>query len=282
MDTIIYLGYVKNEASTVGGCSYTLKEHRLQDYRVIKLLVQEQVPIIVDRQNCSKNFVRRFGRSVVALGQRMKYRYELRMQDRARKLMVEGLRQELAAMLEDTDDVQLCYDEAVGRDLWVRRLLPFREFEDYLQKEWVYRLLPEATNHHFVVFGKVSCVEEVFWKLAPHMKSLLWVVPDRTAEEEIEDFAEEFYQETGLAIRLQFLPANTSYGQLTIGNSSVREPVNILDFTGGKHIPRFEPPKGSVWLDVASDGDKERRICARGLPCKLISLRKQWKKLPFA
>ena len=145
MDTIVYLGYVNRnmqeseDARSI--CSYTLKEHRLQDYRVIKLLVREQVPEMADRQKCGKNFIRRFSCSVGDLGQRIRYRYRLKVLDRARKLMSEKVRQELAAILENTDDVHLCYDEAVGRDLWVRRLLPFREFEDYLQREWVILLL---------------------------------------------------------------------------------------------------------------------------------------------
>lgn len=278
MDTIVYLSYRKSERADVSReCSYRFKEHQVQDYRLIKVRVEESTT----EADCAKSSGEIHGK-MFSFRSRLRYRRSLRQQEKKRREMSERLCQEIAALLQERDDIYLCYDESVSRASWVRQILPVPEFEGYLQREWVYRILPEACNHHFVVLGDVPYIREVLWELAPRLKSLLWILPDRTVEEELEDFSEEFYQETGLAIRFQFLPADTTYGQFGIPEYLVKEPVNILDFTEGKHIPRFYPPKGSVWLDMTSDLDKERRIRARGLACSLISLRKQWKNAPFA
>lgn len=247
---------------------------------MIKIQVWEVIPDFdVSGKSGGKSSVRKVNFSLVKLGERLKMRRHRRCMDRARKQMSEVLKQELAPLLQENADNFLCYDSTVPQDSFVRQILPLPELADYMETKWVERLLPEATCHHFVVLGDAPCLRQILWELAPRMKSLLWIVPDLEAEDALEDFAEEFYQETGLAIRLQFLPAGTTYGQLAIAESAVREPVNILDFTSDKHIPRFYPPGGSVWLDMADREEKERRIRARGLSCSLISLRKQWKNL---
>ena len=206
--------------------------------------------------------------------------FHKRRQNLTRRDVGEKLRRELLTCLQERDVVCLCYDESVPEDSWVRRILPFQEFDGFLQRDWVFRLLQQAGCHHFMVLGDAPYIKEVLWLLAPRMKSLFWIPPDRAAEEDLEDFAEEFYQETGLAIQLQFLPLEAGYGQLVIPDCLFRESLNILDFTEGKYIPRFMPPAGSVWLDMASSRDKERRVLARKLPCSFVSLRKQWKNEP--
>lgn len=298
MDTIVYLSYVKKIETDDGGeCKYALKEHTMQDYRLIKVLIKEQFPeadeVFSETKSIwgkmcnkltlwSKPFVRGRSFDIFALGRRLRCRRQRRLQEQTRHRMSEALKQELAICLEERDDVYLCFDDTVGRDSWIRSILPFREFDAYLERDWVYRLMEEAGHPHFVVLGDVAYSKELLWRFAPYMKSLVWIAPDRAAEEELEDFAEEFYQETGLAIRLQFLPMDTTYGQFVIPEYMVKEAVNIVDLTEGKHVPRFEPPKGSTWLCCAADSDKEHRIEARRLSCSVISLRKQWKNAPFA
>lgn len=290
MDTIVYLSYMQNKAGDSNSCSYVLKEHKFRDYRLIKILVQEKF-VEEERAFSKKNVFgakggklscRKTNFDFWALGERLRCRRNRRQQERQRRTMKEELRRELASRLEERDEVYLCWDETADRDSWIGNILPFREFDEYLKREWVYRLMEEACNSHFVVLGDVVYSRELLWTLAPRMKSLLWIAPDRAAEEELEDFAEEFYQETGLAIHLQFLSADTTYGQLVVPDYLVREAVNIVDLTEGKHIPRIQPVKGSVWLNCSANLDKERRIEARRLSCRVISLRKQWKKVPFA
>lgn len=298
MDTIIYLSYVKkNKTGLPGECRYVLQEHRIQDYRLIKVRVEEWFAeadrIPSGTKSVSGKIRNKFswwskpfagGRSfdVFAVGKRLRCRRLRRLQEQVRHKMSEQLRQELAACLNERDEVFLCFDETAGKELWVRSILPFDEFDAYLRRDWVYRLLEEACYPHFVVLGDVPYSKELLWRLAPCMKSILWIAPDRSAEEELEDFAEDFYQETGLAIRLQFLPADSTYGQLVIPEYQMKEAVNIVDLTEEKYIPRLETPKGSIWFNCASNLDKERRIEARRLSCRVISLRKQWKNTPFA
>ena len=274
MDTIIYLEYVScNVQDGQGTCNYVLKEHLIRDYRLIKIQVRETL---------GKKTVRKVHWDLFSIGKRLRYRRDERLQNQRHSYMSGQLRLELAESLEERDEVYLYYDESVKADSWVRNVLPFAEFSDYLKWDWVQRILPKAPNHHFLVLGDAPCVKEVLWMLASHMKSVLWVAPDIEAEDMLEDFAEEFYQETGLAIRLQFLPPGTTYGQLVIPENFSKEPVAVLDFTEGRHIPRYMPPRGSMWLNMSAGTDKEHRIRARGLSCEVISLRKQWKKAPLS
>lgn len=283
MDTIIYMSYTsQNLEKTVKSvkpfavpspeCTYQMREYRIQDYRLINLGVQEKVPCEDEVDSAAKRFY--FRRQLAGCYRRKK---TARLLEKSRAGMKEVLHQELLSKLSDRDEVFLCYDSSVPPHSWVRELLPFHEFEDYGRESWVRRLLTEAWNPHFLILGDSPCMKDLLWELAPRMKSLCWIAPDLGAEEELEDLAEDFYQEMGLAIRLQFLPQGTTYGQLSIEDNLFREPLNILDFTEGKFIPRFSPPKGSLWLDIASNTEKERRIQARRLPCQLISLRKRWK-----
>ncbi len=284
MDTIVYVCYeCKRTQEASAECKYTLKEHILQDYRVIKILVQEKV---LEPENVrgretihSKKNSRRASFSLLSLGRRLRSRRCRRLAERSRQCMCEALKQELAPLLQEYGDNFVCYDASVSLAGWVHTMLPMPEFEDWTEYQWVQRLLRQATCHDFVVLGDRSYLRQILWELAPRMKSLLWIAPDRTVEDGLEEFAEDFYQETGLAIRLQFLQAGTTYGQLIIPDFALKVPVNILDFSGGRHIPKFYPVKGSKWIDVLSDEEKARRICARGLSCELISLRKQWKNL---
>lgn len=287
MDTIVYLEYVKKwEAFGKYACDYSLREHFLEDYRVIRVCIRENIPESMKTGLCRgkkyPNRISGFWNFVFLFGRRLKRSFQTYEQNRKRKLMGKQLGSEVAQMLKPSDEVWVCRDESDAGDMWFNEIFPFAEFTHFMRREWIFRLLPAAFGCHFVVLGNADCLEEVFWKLASQMKSVLWIAPDQLAGEEIEDFAEEFYQETGLAIRLRYLPAHRVYGQMVIPEHEVREPVTILDFTTGKHIVRFYPKKGSVWMDMASEREKERRICARDLSCELISLRKQWKKLPFA
>lgn len=198
---------------------------------------------------------------------------------RARADLTSRIREELVSFLDGYGDNMLFYEDSPAADDWLREVLPLPEFEGYLQRTWVRRLLSRAVNPHFVVLGNVPYLHELLGELAPRMKSVLWIAPDLTYQEQLEEFAEDFYQEYGLAIRLYFLPDNGTYAQMRIPEDRYREPVTVLDFTGDKYIPSFEPLEGSVWLDMASVLEKERRIEARRLKAAYISLKKQWRDL---
>lgn len=258
MDTIVYLDCCRGNTD----CSYEIKKYQLQDYQLIRVTVREQL----------------LPEKPILLG------FSLRRWRLERKYfrMGERLRWELAPLLDENGGNFLVYADDVPGQRRVRELLPLPEFDGWLEPEWVRRLLPCAVHTHFIVLGDCPGIREILCELAPRMKSLLWIAPDVSDRELLEDFAEDFYQEYGLAINLRFVPAGGNYGQIRIDSGQYHEPVNVLDFTRGKYIPTFCPPEGSVWLSMASVGDRERRIRARGLKVTTLSLKKQWEILDTA
>lgn len=210
--------------------------------------------------------------------QRLLERRQSRRHENMEKKLGIELEEELHSLLDQMGDNFLFYEEEPPRECWVRGILPLQEFDDYLQPKWVRKLLPFARNHHFVILGSVPCLQQLLCELAPRMKSLLWIAPDLTYQEQLEDFAEDFYQEYGLAMTLHFLPVGGTFGQMRIPDHRYCEPVNVLDFSDGRHVPVFNPPAGSVWLDMASVYEKERRIKARRLQVTYISLKKMWRE----
>lgn len=290
MDTIVNVFYQSrrteqsahntSKKSRLPDCSFEIQEFSLQDYRLIRVVICER---IVKSGRRRDNVKFRFFRPLLRIWERMCSRVQERLrkrrQKRERTKMGEQLREELAPLLDERGDNALVYAEGVPEDCWVRALLPLPEFDKYLDKKWMQGLLSHARHAHFVVLGNVPCLHELLGSLAPRMKSLLWIAPDLTYGEQLEEFTEEFFQEYGLAIDLHFLPDNGTYGQIRIREDRYSEPVNVLDFTGEKYIPLFNPPEGSVWLDMAAVREKELRIESRRLRCVYFSLRKIWREL---
>lgn len=277
MDTIVYLCYkhraIKQEENSQSFCSYDMTEHIRKDYRVIKIRIVECEETPVELSEPSHLHV------LARMRRKRSKRKQRERQQEARQKAVQAIQQELVALLQEWDENMLCYDGAVPQDCWVRRILPFWELQEFTEHKWVERLLEEGRGHHFIVLGESSCIKQILWELSSRMKSLLWVIAAQGHEESLEEFAEEFYLETGLAMQLQIVPEKTSYGRYRLPGSLSQEPVTVLDFLVDNRLPDLQLPKGSVWLDMTSNEDKERRIVARGWTCKVISLRKQWKNL---
>lgn len=270
MDTIIYVSYAHRNMTDIP--EYELKEHLFEDYRVLRLKVWEKPP---EREGGKSRGGTPFFRADLLIRQ-FYYRYR---QKRLWNRFLQNLKNDVGSVLSQRGENYICFDAGVGKNCFVRSLFSLPEFDEFMQAKWVQQLLPHAVCTDFVVLGDGVALKQILWEMAPYMKSLWWIAPDPAAEDLLEVFAEEFYQETGLAIRLEFLKAGTTYGQLVVPDGVVSKPVNILDFTDDKHIPGLYPPPGSVWLDMSSREEKERRIRARGLSCDFVSLRKQWKNL---
>lgn len=232
-------------------CSYILTRQRMADYQLIRVDIYELI------RACS---------SPICLKM-----YERRRR-REQAVLAEQLKEELAPLLDKWGENACIYDSLISPELWVYRLLPLPEFEAYLEEKWVRRLLLYAKWDHFLVLGTAPCLHRILCELAPRMKSLMWVLPDYTYQEQAENFAEDFYQEYGLAINLHFLPEGSTFGHLRISAEHLREPVNILDLTGEKYVPYCHPAEGSVWLDASAMPDKEKRIQSHGLKVCYYSL----------
>ncbi len=261
MDTIIYLCRSAKEHLGETERPYEIKIFPIQDYRTIQAKLHESLFAPPSVQRAGLPWVR------------MRARREKRRYEELRA----GFRSELASLLDERDDNYCVADKNLEGRNW-RELVPLPEFEGYLERRWVERLLPYAAYPRFVVLGTVPYLPELLCKLAPRMKSLLWLLPDHSYAKMLEDFSEDFYQEYGLAIDMRFLGINESYGQLRLGGKNCGGPLNILDFTEDQRIPIFTPEPGSVWLDMASVEEKERRIEARQLGAAYFSLKNEWKQ----
>lgn len=169
---------------------------------------------------------------------------------------------------------EILYGDNPAAKVW-QKLWKWKEFDLYTELSWVRLLMPFAVNHHFVVLGSAPCVPEILTQYADRMKSLRWIMDETYGEahsEELEDFAEEFYQEQGLAVTIERVQ------NLGTFRLNCAEPSNILDFTGEDRVLAGETGKGSVWLDMCSSEEKCRRFTQRGAGIKYISLREKWRK----
>ncbi len=277
MDTIVYLSYkrkaISSEEESTVPWNYDIAEHIRMDYRILKVCItqwEEQATVLPNLRP----------RQIVARMRRKRMdKKRLQRKQAAEQRTKDAFLQDLAALLQEWDEKLICYDTSVPRECWVRDILPLEEFQEATEQKWVVRLLESCEGHYFIVLGEVSCTEQILWSLAPRMKSLLWIVAGQEREEHLEEFAEEFYLDTGLAVQLQILWEDRDYGRYRMPGNFGREAVTVLDFLEGNRVPDFRLPAGSVWLDMTSNADKERRIAARGWTCEVISLRKQWKNL---
>ena len=160
-----------------------------------------------------------------------------------------------------------------GNGAWLREALGVPEFEGYSEWKWIDRVLPYAKWERFLALGTVGCVRQVFERIAPRAKSLLWIVPDFTYKAQVETVAEMLYEEYGLAVDLRFLPEGAVFSRLQISGTYLAEPMNVLDFTGEKYVPPLTLVPDSAWLDIGAVAEKERRIKGRRMPVEYISLR---------
>lgn len=267
MDTIVKLCCQTRSHADKLECTHRLETIPKRDYQLIRITICESSP-----GNAKGD------KSLLAI---IKKRLYIRRMEKCRALMQSALREELSPLLDEYGDNYIVYGDistVYGDDLIrSQNLIPLPEFDAYRDPKWIRRLLAHAVHDDFIVLGDASCLFEILRGLAPRMKTLLWIAPDLTAQEQTEDFAEDFYQEYGLAIDLRFLPDGGTYSRTRIPDGHFRGPVNVLDFTGDKYVPDFAPPTGSVWLDFDSLPAKERRIESRRLKVVYISLQKEWR-----
>lgn len=161
-----------------------------------------------------------------------------------------------------------------------RKMWRAKEFTLYTEMPWVEYLIPSAVLNHFVIIGHSPCIPELLAQCADRMKSLRWVLEESYAKaqsEELEDFTENFYQEYGLAISMEYVQGENGFGKMQL---ACKEPSNILDFSGEDKISADELARGSLWLDMNSSEEKCRRFAQRDTGVEYLSLRKKWRNTP--
>ncbi|MCM1541573.1 MAG: hypothetical protein NC121_09950 [Blautia sp.] len=193
------------------------------------------------------------------------------------------MQREISFCVEESSECQCVYDRVIREvlrgngpvaELW-QQAWNIREFAGFMEPQWARLLMPHAVSPHFIVLGEAPCIPELLQQCADRMKSLRWIVGEawgRMHGEELEDFAENFYQEQGLAVTVE--QAQGGFEKLRL---PCREPANILDFTGGDKVSARWAAKGSIWLDMGASEEKCRLIAGRGAGIQYVSLREKWR-----
>lgn len=165
-------------------------------------------------------------------------------------------------------------DNPVGK-VW-RSIWKVKEFSLYTEMPWVQYLTSMAVLNHFVILGHSSCIPELLTECADRMKSLRWILEEsyaRAHSEELEDFAENFYQEYGLAISMEYVQGENGFNKMQL---VCKEPSNILDFSEEDKISNESVAEGSLWLDMHSSEEKCQSLAWRNPDVEYLSLRKKW------
>lgn len=149
------------------------------------------------------------------------------------------------------------------------------EFQDYREFRWVKPLLTQAKGPCFILLGTAPCIPLLLPQCARRMKSLHWYLREEDCTEEIQEFAEDFYVEYGLAITMQPLEGRNVFRTLRLES---KEPVCVLDFTEEEKIFAGELAEGSVWLDFSSVEEKGRRVQRLAPGVRYDSLKRRWKQ----
>lgn len=147
------------------------------------------------------------------------------------------------------------------------------EFRDYKSMRWLRPLLEYVRYSDFILLGKTDCIPDILRKFARQMKSLQWYLREEDLNEEVQGWAEDFYEEYGLAITLRQLTGGNAFQQLRL---KAEDPVCVMDFTDEEKFFVGNLAGGSVWLDFASVDGKSAHIERQAPEVNYMSLKKYW------
>lgn len=157
---------------------------------------------------------------------------------------------------------------------WLK-YFPVRKFDGFSQRFRIEQLLTCAHHPQLVILGSCEDIFGIIESLACKIKSLRWFMREEDCGGEIYEFMEDFYIEYGLAITLQTVCGRSAYRKLLL---TCTEPADILDFTDEPRVSTVGVARGSVWLDVFSSEEKQRRIAGRDTGIEYISLKERWRR----
>lgn len=192
----------------------------------------------------------------------------------------------LRFLSEDSYRISCIYEEKLRSTLETEPMLKIwsenwgvPEFGGYRELRWVELLMPFATQDYFVILGDADCLPELLYQHAGKMRGIRWILEKRQDTQWLQDFLDDFYDETGIAVTVEFIQDETAdegtrkvmWRCLSLSSSF---PVNILDFSGENRISAGSLPRGSIWLDMDSSEEKEERITAGNSGVSYFSLRK--------
>lgn len=208
--------------------------------------------------------------------------YEERRRELAGSIL--QLREEVYSEVEragGTDDIRCVYEDSLhflneGRGeaaLCWKQVWDIGEFGDYKKIRWVIPLLEYVEHSDFILLGTADCAPDIAERLVRRMRSLRWYLPREELDEAIQSWAEEFYDEYGLAVTIQGLAGRNAFRQLQL---KADNPVCVLDFTEEGSAFAGNLPGGSVWLDFASSDAKAGRMARQAPAVSYFSLKRYW------
>lgn len=147
------------------------------------------------------------------------------------------------------------------------------EFHGYTSLRWVQPLLTYAGHADFIILGTADCIPAVLDQLSRHMRSLQWYICGEDDEEDVQNWVEDLYEDSGLAAGVRKLADIRDFRTLDLDHGA---PVCVLDFTEETKTFAGKLAKKSVWLDFASVEEKCRRIARLAAGIEYMSLKKYW------
>lgn len=158
-------------------------------------------------------------------------------------------------------------------EIW-NRCWNFPEFEAYTIPRWSLPLVKELKGPDFLLLGIGEAVPEILEFCAPRMKTLRWVLTSSDFDQEVQDYADFFCEEYGLAIRTDVRQEERT----TLRLSEEGAPVCVLDFAGKAAICGGALPGGSIWVDFCSLEEKEQRLGRISPGTSYVSMKKYWRE----
>lgn len=261
MDTIIYI-YRWKRPEEQKQHMYCREDYDLQDYQLSRVGMSESL-----LQICADNTYRQNSRRPKEPGGFFERRRKKKQREQECIRLAEFMR-DIGA---DRPEVSFVLEEPVP-------YLAGREFNGYFQSVYVRHLLRYAGAegiYHFIILGQTACVQELIYGLINNMKSLKWILPARLYRQAQQDMVDILYEEYGLAVEVRVFQEEESFARVY---PTCRVPSVVLDFSETDRVPTVDVARGSIWLDMASSGEKRRRIEDRDTGIQYFSLKKEWKQ----
>lgn len=221
-------------------------------------------------------YTRRHVKSREQSGRGKRVEWEMRVKDwqTALRLLSDHPNQ-IACVYEDSLRRELEREDI--RNLWCAHWnIP--EFENFHEWKWVERLMEHVVHDRYVIVGDAPCVPELLYKYSRRMRSVRWLLLEQQYTEDVQDFMDDFYEETGLAIETELVLAENDMHPWVRMHLTAPYPVNIIDFSGEEKLSACGVPRGSIWLDMDSLEGKCERVEVRNPDIFYFSLKKEWKQ----
>lgn len=161
------------------------------------------------------------------------------------------------------------------RILW-KRHVDLAEFGDYTSPFWIEQTLPEHLPPRFLIVGRNRNICPILERCTNRLKSIRWLLPEKDCTADFRDYLEAFYEEYGLVISYRTF---SDPGQLRRTELSCEEETVIFDFTREGYVQTAGVARGSIWLDLYSVEEKQKKMECRNPGIFYFSLKKKWKQV---